>query len=95
MTSYEALNPPAVFTNRVRFSAFINSEFQETKFLRFFPSNLILQLTGAVRWTQTIEAMIAGGASSFTEVGPGTVLQGLVKKVDRQIPTSSASILTA
>jgi [acyl-carrier-protein] S-malonyltransferase len=39
--------------------------------------------------------MIAGGASSFTEVGPGTVLQGLVKKVDRQIPTSSASILTA
>ena len=57
--------------------------------------NLILQLTGAVRWTQTIEAMIAGGASSFTEVGPGTVLQGLVKKVDRQMPTASASILTA
>ena len=54
--------------------------------------NLILQLTGAVRWTQTIEAMIAGGASSFTEVGPGTVLQGLVKKVDRQMPTASASI---
>ncbi len=54
--------------------------------------NLISQLTGAVRWTQTIQAMIADGASSFTEVGPGTVLQGLVKKVDRQMPTASASI---
>lgn len=52
--------------------------------------NLISQLTGAVRWTQTVQAMIADGASSFTEVGPGTVLQGLVKKVDRQMPTFSA-----
>lgn len=52
--------------------------------------NLISQLTGAVRWTQTVKAMIADGASSFTEVGPGTVLQGLVKKVDRQMPTASA-----
>ncbi len=53
-------------------------------------NNLIAQLTGAVRWTQTVKAMIADGASSFTEVGPGTVLQGLVKKVDRQMPTASA-----
>lgn len=53
-------------------------------------ANLIAQLTGAVRWTQTVKAMIADGASSFTEVGPGTVLQGLVKKVDRQMPTVSA-----
>lgn len=52
--------------------------------------NLIDQLTGAVRWTQTVQAMIADGASSFTEVGPGTVLQGLVKKADRQMPTFSA-----
>lgn len=52
--------------------------------------NLISQLTGAVRWTQTVKAMIADGASSFTEVGPGAVLQGLVKKVDRQMPTASA-----
>ncbi len=52
--------------------------------------NLIAQLTGAVRWTQTVKAMIADGATSFTEVGPGTVLQGLVKKVDRQMPTASA-----
>ncbi len=54
--------------------------------------NLIAQLTGAVRWTQTIQTMLADGAESFVEVGPGNVLQGLVKKVDRQIPTSSASI---
>ena len=53
-------------------------------------TNLIAQLTGAVRWTQTVKAMIADGASSFTEVGPGTVLQGLVKKVDCQMPTASA-----
>lgn len=52
--------------------------------------NLIAQLTGAVRWTQTVKAMIADGATSFTEVGPGAVLQGLVKKVDRQMPTASA-----
>ncbi|NJO03732.1 MAG: ACP S-malonyltransferase, partial [Bacteroidia bacterium] len=42
--------------------------------------NLIDQLTGAVRWTQTIQNMLRDGASSFTEVGPGNVLQGLVKK---------------
>lgn len=53
--------------------------------------NLITQLTGAVRWTQTIESMIAGGATEFIEVGPGNVLQGLVKKVNRSIPTSSAN----
>lgn len=54
--------------------------------------NLIAQLTGAVRWTQTVEKMLHDGATSFVEVGPGSVLQGLVKKVDRSIPTSSASI---
>src|ERR1700761_436117 len=54
--------------------------------------NLILQLTGAVRWTQTVKHMMEDGATSFTEVGPGSVLQGLVKKVDRAIPTESASI---
>jgi len=52
-------------------------------------SNLIAQLTSPVLWTQTITNMIAGGASSFTEVGPGNVLIGLVKKVDRQIETAS------
>jgi len=54
--------------------------------------NLIDQLTSAVRWTQTMQQMIADGASSFTEVGPGKVLQGLLKKVDRQMPSGSATI---
>ena len=55
--------------------------------------NLIAQLTGPVRWTQTVMHMLEDGATSFTEVGPGNVLQGLVKKVDRAIPTSSAGLL--
>ena len=54
--------------------------------------NLISQLTGAVRWTQTIEKMLHDGATSFTEVGPGSVLQGLVRKVDRSISTFSAEL---
>ena len=54
--------------------------------------NLIAQLTGPVRWTQTVKHMLEDGATSFTEVGPGNVLQGLVKKVDRQIPTESAEL---
>lgn len=45
--------------------------------------NLIAQLTGAVRWTQTIQAMIENGASKFTECGPGKVLQGLIQKIDK------------
>lgn len=53
-------------------------------------ANLITQLTGAVRWTQTIEQMLADGATEFTEVGPGNVLQGLVKKVNRAAVTNSA-----
>jgi [acyl-carrier-protein] S-malonyltransferase len=48
---------------------------------------LIEQLTASVRWTQIVENMISSGASSFTEIGPGNVLQGLVKKVDRKIQT--------
>ncbi|MBN1985007.1 MAG: ACP S-malonyltransferase [Prolixibacteraceae bacterium] len=49
--------------------------------------NLIAQLTAPVRWTQTVQNMIADGATSFTEIGPGKVLQGLVKKVDRAMET--------
>jgi [acyl-carrier-protein] S-malonyltransferase len=52
--------------------------------------NLITQLTGAVRWTQTVEQMLAAGATDFIEVGPGNVLQGLVKKVSREVTTRSA-----
>jgi [acyl-carrier-protein] S-malonyltransferase len=51
--------------------------------------NLINQLTGAVRWTQTMHNMIDNGLSEVVEVGPGKVLQGLFKKVDRQLPTVS------
>ena len=54
--------------------------------------NLVAQLTAPVRWTQTMHQMIADGVSRFTEVGPGKVLQGLVKKVDRQMPTESAEL---
>lgn len=52
--------------------------------------NIKKQLTAPVKWTQTVKNMLADGATSFTEVGPGTVLQGLIKKVDRQVPTASA-----
>ena len=51
--------------------------------------NLIDQLTGPVKWTQTIENMINDGANSFTEVGPGKVLQGLIAKINKSIPVES------
>jgi [acyl-carrier-protein] S-malonyltransferase len=53
--------------------------------------NLILQLTSPVRWTQTVKNMMADGATEFTEIGPGKVLQGLIKKVDRKMPTAGIS----
>jgi len=49
--------------------------------------NLIAQLTEPVRWTQTVQNMITAGAEKFTEIGPGKVLQGLVKRIDRSVPT--------
>jgi len=55
--------------------------------------NLVAQLTAPVRWTQTVLNMIRDGAVSFTEVGPGNVLQGLVRKADRSIEAYSASDL--
>ena len=55
-------------------------------------TQLVAQLTAPVRWTQTMQAMISDGASNVTEVGPGKVLQGLFKKVDRGFPTSSATL---
>ncbi len=54
-------------------------------------TNLVAQLTSPVRWTQTVRNMIADGASSFTEVGPGKVLQGLIKKISRETLTDSAA----
>ena len=53
-------------------------------------ANLVAQLTSPVRWTQSVINMIAGGATSFTEVGPGSVLQGLIKKVNKDIATEGA-----
>ncbi|ASS49889.1 MAG: [acyl-carrier-protein] S-malonyltransferase [Candidatus Fluviicola riflensis] len=54
--------------------------------------NLVAQLTAPVRWTQTMNQMIADGCTEVIEVGPGKVLQGLFKKVDRAFPTSSAEL---
>ncbi|HOW20471.1 MAG TPA: ACP S-malonyltransferase [Tenuifilaceae bacterium] len=51
--------------------------------------NLIAQLTSPVRWTQTVQNMVADGATSFVELGPGNVLQGLIKKIDRSVVAES------
>lgn len=53
--------------------------------------NLIDQLTGAVRWTQSVQAMTAGGATHFTEAGPGKVLQGLVMKINKEMIVNGVS----
>jgi [acyl-carrier-protein] S-malonyltransferase len=53
-------------------------------------NNLISQLTGAVKWTQSVQQMISDGATSFTEVGPGKVLVGLVNKINKETETISA-----
>ena len=55
-------------------------------------ANLIAQLTAPVKWTQSVQQLIADGAKSFTEVGPGKVLQGLVKKIDHSAKTNSGTI---
>ncbi len=54
-------------------------------------ANLIAQLTAPVRWTQTVVNMLADGADNFTEVGPGSALQGMIKKVDRAVATNGVS----
>jgi [acyl-carrier-protein] S-malonyltransferase len=57
--------------------------------------NLVAQLTAPVKWTQIMQQMIADGATSVVECGPGKVLQGLFKKVDRAFETSSAEVMQA
>jgi [acyl-carrier-protein] S-malonyltransferase len=57
--------------------------------------NLIAQLTAPVRWTQTVENMLKDGATLFTEIGPGKVLQGLIKKVDKNAETAGVDSYTA
>ncbi|CAI8207996.1 MAG: Malonyl CoA-acyl carrier protein transacylase [Flavobacteriaceae bacterium] len=54
--------------------------------------NLIAQLTAPVKWTQSMQNMIADGATHFTEIGPGNVLQGLMRKIDRSVETSKGEI---
>lgn len=54
--------------------------------------NLIKQLTAPVKWTQSVQQMIADGATEFIEVGPGKVLQGLVKKINKEVVVASAEI---
>ena len=56
-------------------------------------TNLISQLTAPVRWTQSVQQMIADGGTLFTEVGPGNVLQGLVKKINRDAQTAAATFI--
>lgn len=55
-------------------------------------NNLIVQLTAPVKWTQSVQNMIADGATEFIEVGPGNVLQGLVKKINKDAVTSAAAL---
>ena len=54
-------------------------------------NNLVEQLTGAVRWTQSVETMIADDATTFTEVGPGKVLQGLIQKINKRAVVNGVS----
>src|SRR5690606_38103046 len=72
----------AIYQNVVAKAVFDKEEIKQ---------NLIDQLTGPVRWTQIVQAMIADGASLFTEAGPGKVLQGLVAKIDKTVQTAGVN----
>jgi len=78
--------------SELRYPIFQNVSAQAETDLDTIRKNLVAQLTAPVRWTQSMEAMIAFGATSATEVGPGKVLQGLFKKVDRAFQTESAAL---
>ena len=70
---------------------FQNVDAESTADVATIKTNLIAQLTAPVRWSQSVAAMINSGASSFTECGPGKVLQGLVRKIDRTVETDGMS----
>jgi [acyl-carrier-protein] S-malonyltransferase len=72
----------AIYQNVVAKAVFDKEEIKQ---------NLIDQLTGAVRWSQSVQAMIADGASRFTEVGPGKVLQGLILKINKEMLAEGVS----
>jgi [acyl-carrier-protein] S-malonyltransferase len=55
--------------------------------------NLILQLTSPVRWSQSVERMVSDGVTEFTEVGTGTVLQGLIRKIAPEVEVTSVSTI--
>ncbi len=80
----EFRNPSCPVYQNVTASAVVNPE--EIK------KNLILQLTAPVKWTQSIQAMITDGGTEFIEVGPGKVLQGLMRKIDRSVTATGASL---
>ena len=82
----------ATAINELRCPIFQNVSAQAETDIDTIRKNLVSQLTSPVRWTQSMEAMIAYGATSVTEVGPGKVLQGLFKKVDRAFHTASAGL---
>lgn len=67
-----------------------NVNAQPSKDPEVIKANLIAQLTAPVRWTQSVTNMVADGAVEFTEVGPGAVLQGLVKKINKEVTTKGA-----
>jgi [acyl-carrier-protein] S-malonyltransferase len=69
-----------IYQNLVAKAVFNNDEIKK---------NLVEQLTGPVKWTQTVQAMIADGATKFTEVGPGKVLQGLVSKISKEVQVTA------
>ena len=71
---------------------FQNISAKATSDKEIIKKNLIDQLTGPVKWTQIMQNMIKSGLSQVVEVGPGKVLQGLFKKIDREIPTQSATL---
>ena len=66
-----------------------NVNAQPSQDIATIKANLVAQLTGAVRWTQSVQNMIADGATVFVECGPGKVLQGLVKKINAEVETQS------
>jgi len=66
-----------------------NATAQAASDISVIKKNLIDQLTAPVKWTQSVQAMVAGGATEFIECGPGNVLQGLVKKINKEAITSS------
>ncbi len=75
--------------NEVSCPIYQNATAEGTRDPETIRENLIAQLTAPVKWTQSVENMIADGATSFTEVGPGKVLQGLVTKIDRNVETAA------